>query len=73
MEMDPIEIGRRLKELRGSRTREEVAGGLSISQSALAMYEQGERIPRDNIKIRIANFYGRTIEDIFFKPKQHEA
>ena len=71
MEMDSVKIGNILRELRGTRTREEVAEALGISQSALAMYEQGERIPRDNIKIRLANFYGKSITDIFFAESNH--
>ncbi len=72
MEMDSVKIGNILRELRGTRTREEVAEALGISQSALAMYEQGERIPRDNIKIRLANFYGKSITDIFFAENNHK-
>lgn len=66
LEMNPVEIGKRLAELRGSRTQAEVALALGISVSALSMYENGERIPRDNIKIRIANFYKKPIHKIFF-------
>ena len=64
--MDPKAIGRRLVELRGSRTQEEVADALNISISALSMYERGERIPRDNIKIRISMYYKKPIHKIFF-------
>ena len=64
--MHPDIIGEKLKKLRGNRTRAEVANALDISQSALAMYEDGQRIPRDNIKIRIANFYAVSISDLFF-------
>lgn len=59
-------IGQRLVELRGNKTQDEVAKALGISVSALSMYEQGKRIPRDSIKIRIAAFYKRPIYDIFF-------
>jgi len=66
MEINPEKIGKRLTELRGDKSRIEVATDLNISQSALAMYESGQRIPRDNVKIRIANYYKRSILDIFF-------
>ena len=66
VEMDPCIIGKRLRELRGTKARSEVATDLGISCSALAMYEQGERIPRDNIKIKIANYYGQSISAIFY-------
>ena len=59
-------IAKRLILLRGNRSREEVAKACGISISALAMYEQGERIPRDDIKIKIASYYNRTVDFIFF-------
>lgn len=64
--MDAEKIGKKLIELRGNKTQAEVANELDISISALSMYENGERIPRDNIKIRIANYYSVPICDIFF-------
>lgn len=64
--IDPVEIGKRLVELRGSRTQAEVANALGISVSAYSMYENGQRVPRDNIKIRIADYYKKPIHKIFF-------
>lgn len=64
--MNGSEIGKRLIALRGDKTQTEVAKELEISVSALSMYERGERIPRDNIKIRIARFYNTPITEIFF-------
>lgn len=66
MEMNPKKIGQKLVELRGSRTQAEVAKALGISPSAYSMYEQGERVPRDNIKIRISDYYKKPIHKIFF-------
>lgn len=65
-EMDAKAIGKKLVDLRGSRTQEEVANALGLSVSALSMYERGERIPRDNIKIRISAYYRKPIHKIFF-------
>ena len=65
-------IGQRLVSLRGNRTQEEVAKALGISKSALCMYESGDRMPRDPIKLRIARYYGRSVPFIFFNPKDHE-
>jgi transcriptional regulator with XRE-family HTH domain len=69
--MNREEIAKRLVELRGTKSRDEVATACGISVSALAMYEQGERIPRDDIKIRIAKYYKRSVENIFFAQKVH--
>lgn len=59
-------IGKRLIELRGERKREEVAEAIGVSKSAIAMYEAGERVPRDLLKLKIANYYNKTVEEIFF-------
>ena len=59
-------IGTRLIELRAGKTQAEVAQSLGITVSALSMYENDNRIPRDEIKIKIANYYHKTVEEIFF-------
>lgn len=58
-------MNEKLIELRGNRSQEEVAKALGISVSALSMYEQGNRIPRDEIKIRMAKYYGISIDALF--------
>lgn len=63
--MDKSAIGAKLRELRGTKTLESVARDVGISTSALGMYENGQRIPRDDIKVKLANYYGTSI-DIFF-------
>lgn len=64
--MDNNKIGSRLRALRGEKSAEIIAKELGISVSALFMYERGERIPRDQIKLRLASYYGTTVQDIFF-------
>ena len=66
--MDRNSIGKRLRSLRKKKckTAAEVAEACGISQSALTMYENGERIPRDEVKIRLAKYYGRTVQTIFY-------
>jgi putative transcriptional regulator len=61
-------IGERLAALRAkaNKTGEEVSNACEISRSALTMYETGMRIPRDEVKIRLAKFYNTRVEDIFF-------
>lgn len=62
-------MGSKLRELRGDRSQAEVAKALMISDSALSAYETGERVPRDDVKRRIARFYGKTVGEIFFDEK----
>lgn len=61
-----VEIGKRLIELRGDRSQEKVARDNGLSLSAYTKYERGERIPRDEVKIRLAEYYGKTVQEIFF-------
>lgn len=64
--MNAQKIGATLVQLRGNRTQQEVAAANNITVSAVGMYERGERIPRDEIKIRLARYYQRSVEEIFF-------
>lgn len=64
--MNVTKMAEKLIELRGDRSQKEVAKKLKISKSALGMYETGKRIPRDSIKLRIAEYYHVAIGDIFF-------
>lgn len=58
--------GEKLKMLRGCRTAVGVAKELGISRSSLVKYENDERIPRDEVKKKIAKYYGKTVSYIFF-------
>lgn len=64
--MDNRLIAQKLVELRGAKSRQEVANALHISLSAIGMYETGKRIPRDDIKERFARYYGIPVSYIFF-------
>ncbi len=64
--MDLQKIGEKLIELRGDKSREKVAVDLDISYSALVSYELGTRIPRDEIKIKIANYNNISVGELFF-------
>lgn len=70
--IDEEVMGRKLVMLRGSKTQEQVAKDLGISQSALASYETGQRVPRDEIKVKLAKYYNRSVGFLFFNLKDHE-
>lgn len=65
--MNKANMAETLKRLRGNKTQEEVSEALGISVSALSMYECGKRVPRDELKKKIAEYYGKSIQYIFFK------
>jgi DNA-binding XRE family transcriptional regulator len=60
-----------LRKLRGDRTQEEIATALDITKSSWAMYERDERVPRDEVKIRIAKFFGKSVEELFYTQIEH--
>ena len=60
-----VEAGKKLRELRGVRTRTGVARELGISYSGLSFYESGLRCPSDATKKKLADYYGVSVETIF--------
>ena len=64
--MDNKKIGEMLLHLRGDKTQKEIAEAVGVSQSAIRQYESGNRIPRDNIKVKFAKFYDKTVQEIFY-------
>lgn len=61
-------IAKKLVELRQKKqkTQQEVANAVGISVSAIAMYEAGVRVPRDEVKLALAQYYQTTVGYIFF-------
>lgn len=66
------QVAKDLRDLRGDRTQATVAEAVGISPSALAMYETGERIPRDGVKFALAKYYGVSVGSLFFGEEGHE-
>ena len=66
--MNKAIVSARLKALRGEENREVTAAKYGVSVSALHMYERGERVPRDETKEKIAECYGKSVQEIFFDP-----
>lgn len=64
-------VGMILRELRGGKTQEEIAVALGITKSSWSMYERDERVPRDEVKIRISHYFGKTVQELFYAPIEH--
>ena len=64
-----------LKALREQRqeTQDEVAKAAGISVNAYSIYEAGERIPRDEIKARLADHFRTTVQAIFYTDEERRA
>lgn len=59
-------IGEKLIELRGNKSIETVAKATDVTTQAIWNYENNKRVPRDEIKIRLATYYGVPVGEIFF-------
>lgn len=61
-------IGKKLKKLRIEKNvdRDTVATATGLTASAISNYENGIRIPRDEAKVALAQYYGVSIGEIFF-------
>lgn len=61
-------MNKTLIKLRNERglSQERAAKEIGISQSMLSFLERGTRLGSDATKIKLANFYGKSVEYIFF-------
>lgn len=66
-----MSYGKMLHELRGEKSQGKIAEDIGITKSAWAMYEREERVPRDEVKVKIAAYFGRTVQEIFFASAEH--
>lgn len=64
--MNKKAIGEYLRALRGEKNQADVAKDIGVTAMAISQYERGERIPNDVIKIRIAEYFNKSVEEIFF-------
>lgn len=71
-QLDTKASGDRLRQLRGDRTQAAVAKAVGVTDMAISQYEAGIRVPSDEIKLRLADFYGVGIERLFFIRKFKE-
>lgn len=62
-------VGDRIKALREKKnySQETLAKMIGVAVSTISMYETGERSPRDEIKVKIANALGKSVNYIFFR------
>jgi transcriptional regulator with XRE-family HTH domain len=67
-------FGVRLREARLAvpLTQSELAVLLRVAQTAVSAWERGIAIPRDELRPRIAKFVGRTVDELFAYPDNHD-
>jgi len=61
-------IGKRIATLRERKklTQTQLAELLEVGPSTVRMWESGERIPRDEMKVKLSKLLGRSVKFIFF-------
>ena len=57
---------RKLVEFRKGKPVREVAKDIGISAAAISHYENGRRVPKDDIKRKLASYYGTTVQNLFY-------
>lgn len=61
-----------LRKLRGEKPRRIVATDLEITPQMLGAVERGKRTPSLSLAKRIADYYGVSVDDIFFNTKGND-
>ena len=71
--LDNKMIGKNLKDLRATKqkTVSDVSNETGLKESALRNYECGIRIPNYKAMFTLADYYGTTVDYIFFTSKCH--
>lgn len=59
-------VAQKLRKARGNRSRTKVAADLDISYQTLSAYEKGYCVPSDKVKVKLAEYYGLTVQELFF-------
>lgn len=70
--LNAVSIGSALRTLRGKKTQREVSAALGVTKSSWSMYERGERIPRDEVKVEIAKYFGKSVQEIFYSTFEYK-
>lgn len=68
-------LGNRIKYLRENRniTQRELANILNIANSTMSQYESDIRVPSDDIKIKIADYFNVTVDYLLGRPNNTSA
>lgn len=61
-----VTVGQKLINLRGDKDIDDVAKAIGVTKQAIWNYENDKRVPRDDIKRKIADYYKTSVSYIFF-------
>ena len=74
--MSPARIGNHIRRLRfehGEMTQGQLAEAIGMTRQTVAAIEQGKYSPSLDAAFRIADAFGRRLEDVFFRDGRGEA
>jgi transcriptional regulator with XRE-family HTH domain len=61
--LDPVAIGRRIREIRGFELNQtELGEKIGITQAQLSKFEKGQRLPTLDVLLKLRLFSGRSID-----------
>ena len=61
---------KKLVKLRGDKPQREIAEAVGIARSTYQMYESGKRVPSDSVKIRLSEYFGVSVQELFFSTEE---
>jgi transcriptional regulator with XRE-family HTH domain len=66
--MNRIKIGKRLLKLRTDKglLQHQVAESIGVDKSTIGAYERGYRLPRDDVKVKLAEYYKVELSVLFY-------
>ena len=69
--MDAKAIGKKIEQMRLERnmTQASLAAEIGVTPMAISLYESGGRVPRDEIKMKLCDYFGVTVSALFFDSK----
>lgn len=72
--LNPKEIGNRIRDLReeAGQSKRFLARAIGVSYTSVCSYEYGDRVPSDDVKIKLARHFKRSVGEIFFSEDNHE-
>lgn len=64
-------LGHRIRQLRedSHMAQKELAARLHIANSTMSQYESGERVPSDEMKLKIADLFGVSVDYLLGRPR----
>jgi len=71
--MSTVEIRNSIRRLRfehGEMTQGQLADAIGMTRQTVAAIEQGKYSPSLDAAFRIADAFGRPLEDVFFRPEK---